>query len=428
MRIFSCVLLVLTLVLAVGATSVHAQLVTYKINFMNANPLNGPSPTAGSFVYDFTTNRFLSFKVVWAGLTFDLATAANNPYIASGGPPCLSGATGPQATFELMTNCDSIGAPGVYWDGTTPPLGGPPTDTSASFVFVGTPGYVTPPSSEIIEVYNSNVVTTTQTGIAGLGSFTATPAWYVGPPSYVGVSLGQIIRVVAGPITVPPGVPVELNLGFVDINGNSIGPSSTQTLAAGESAVLDLNAATLVQEVGQRVEVRPVVTIVNANSAPGAAAGGPPAVALPEVTEVFDTVTGFGAVLVPGNTVSSAQPAFDYQGLASGQILRLVVDAYPPNSCNATVSFADRAGNPLGQSQQVNVAPGTGTAVDLNADTVGVKVGQRIEVLPTITLAPLVAGAAPSNSLCQATVEVFDRLSGRTWTYQAGGKQLPAVQ
>jgi hypothetical protein len=215
---------------------------------------------------------------------------------------------------------------------------------------------------------------------------------------------------VAGPVYVPPGVPVEFTMGFVDVNGNAIGPSSTNTLSAGETATLDLDVNTLVKKLGQRIEVRPVVTAVGgANGAPAATA-----VSFAEVTEVIDKLTGFGQVLIPDNAGSVANPAFEYQSLAGGQTMRFNVYASAPNSCGAILSFADVHGNPIGSSQQVSLSPGTGTSLDLNANTLGLGFGKRVEVQPVLTV-------VANNSDCRGSVEVFDNLVGKTWTYQAGG-------
>jgi hypothetical protein len=61
--------------------------------------------------------------------------------------------------------------------------------------------------------------------------------------------------------------------------------------------------------------------------------------------------------------------------------------------------------------------------VNLNADSLGLKSGQRIEVLPTVSVSHY--GAAPTISLRRANVEVFDNRTGRTWTYQSGEGHPP---
>jgi hypothetical protein len=118
-------------------------------------------------------------------------------------------------------------------------------------------------------------------------------------------------------------------------------------------------------------------------------------------------------------------PTFIPQGLAGGQTMRLNVVAIPPDPCIGQLSFADKNGTLLGASMPVNLTPGTATSLDLNADSVSLKLGQRIEVQPVVSALP---SAAATNSACQGSVEVFDHLTGRTWTYQVGGSLLPAVQ
>jgi len=177
-----------------------------------------------------------------------------------------------------------------------------------------------------------------------------------------------------------------------------------------------------------RILVQPAVTVVNPNGLPSAAAAGSaPAVFIPEVTEVFDTATGFGRVLIPGDTEFAAHPTFAFQGLALGQTMQLIVSAFPNTACSATLGFADVNGNPVGATKQVNLQPGQTDSLELHADELGPAPGQRKEIQPLVS--PLVSAAAvPTNSACQATSEVFDSLTGRTWTYQPGGRELPAVR
>jgi hypothetical protein len=236
-----------------------------------------------------------------------------------------------------------------------------------------------------------------------------------------GAALGQVVRltVVAGPAIVPPGAPVEANLGFVDVNNNPIGPTAQVALNPGETASLDFNASTLVNQLGERVEVRPTLTPIFTDL---------PTPSLQASVEVFDLLTGYGTVLAPAVNAVSPAPAFLPQGLADGQTMRLIVVAYPPDPCIGLLSFADKNGTPLGSSMPVNLTPGTATSLDLNANSLGLKLGQRIEVQPAVTAQPSITSGPPITSACQASVEVFDHLTGRTWTYQLGGLQLPAVQ
>lgn len=72
----------------------------------------------------------------------------------------------------------------------------------------------------------------------------------------------------------------------------------------------------------------------------------------------------------------------------------------------------------------------TATPLVLNANQLGIEPGQRIEVLPIVNMAPSLNAGLPIDSACQASVEVIDNSTGRTGTYQTGGRrfELPAVQ
>jgi hypothetical protein len=185
-------------------------------------------------------------------------------------------------------------------------------------------------------------------------------------------------------------------------------------LTAGQTAILDLDVNTLVQTAGQRVLVRPVVSTGNPV---GAAVELPaPQVPLQVVTEVFDKATGFGTVLAPAVDVP-ANPVFAFQGLAGGQTMQLTVTAAGSAApCFATLSFADRDESPVGTSMQAALPAGQTTSLNLSADALNLKAGQRAE------LQPVVAVEASSNSSCLASAEVFDNVTGRTWTYQAAGR------
>jgi hypothetical protein len=62
-----------------------------------------------------------------------------------------------------------------------------------------------------------------------------------------------------------------------------------------------------------------------------------------------------------------------------------------------------------------------GTSLDLNANTLGLRLGKRVEVKPVLTVVAPVAGVPANNSDCRGSVEVFGNLAGKTWTYQSGG-------
>jgi len=109
----------------------------------------------------------------------------------------------------------------------------------------------------------------------------------------------------------------------------------------------------------------------------------------------------------------AANPQFGMVGLAASQTLRLNVVAFPPDPCNAQIGFLNSNGAvPQPQpGKTVTLGPGEAAFLDLSAVALGVQFGQRAELQPVVTLL-----AAPNGfSACQASAEVFDSFSGRTW-------------
>jgi hypothetical protein len=113
------------LALIVGVTAAVASPITYNISF---SPVFGvPLPTSGSFVYDSAlgpNSRFTLFSVVWGGLSFDLRTAANTPFV---GGTC--GTATSASTFSLLTTSMPCGPTSQmpFWNG----IGG----STAGFTF-----------------------------------------------------------------------------------------------------------------------------------------------------------------------------------------------------------------------------------------------------------------------------------------------------
>jgi hypothetical protein len=110
---------------------------------------------------------------------------------------------------------------------------------------------------------------------------------------------------------------------------------------------------------------------------------GPALLMLKATYEVFDSQTGLGAVLTSG--LPARRAALAPQGLAAGQIMRLIVTSIPPDPCLAALSFADSSGNPLGTTLQVDLTPGQSKALELVGPP-NLQAGQRIEVKPLVTL------------------------------------------
>jgi hypothetical protein len=319
---------------------------------------------------------------------------------------------GPGGNLFVLYN-STVGPPKAQilaFDGTTGAqltFTTPNTDAPGSFAF-GPDGNIYVPLTGMTTKYNGStgaslgVFALITTGLAEATFDVFTPA---PPPPWayfrpLSVQRFQTLRVsVAAPAVpagVPTGGPVQAVLGFVNSSGEPIGPSSTVSLNPGQVASLDLNGSTL----AALTEIRPVVTSV---AVPGAAPGIPQG-ALQASAEVFDTLTGFGSVLVrgKGNFVSAA-PLVP-QGVAYGQIMRTTAAARSDTPCSATLRFADSNGAQVGPTATVNLSPGQSTSLDFSADSLTGRVGHRIEVQPQVGLS---AAGAP-GPVCEAAVEVLD--------------------
>lgn len=241
-----------------------------------------------------------------------------------------------------------------------------------------------------------------------------------GPP--VPSWLGTVIRVsltVAGPVTPLPGVPVEAMVGFIDIDGNPLGQTTTVPLVAGHVSSVDLNSAAFVTELGRHVDVIPVVSAPEGQLLP----------AVQMTVEVFDRLTGYGAVLTSVNGLAPPPATLAPQGLAAGQTMRLTATAWPPNPiyppepCNATLSFVNSEGVAIGPSVSVNLSPGQSQSLDLKSAALNVTLGHPMLVQPVVTLQPVIGAAVAAGPACMVSSDVFDTIAGRTWTYQTANVQ-----
>ena len=247
-------------------------------------------------------------------------------------------------------------------------------------------------------------------------------------PYPVPVSAGLTLRLkVTAPLEltgpVPPGAPIEATLSFLDTNGNRIVPPQVVTVKPGETASLDLDPEAVATLTGLLKVVVPVV-----GPPPGAASVAP----LEATLELFYPTDQRGSVLAvhrpePSEPVPS--PSFGPQGLAPGQTIALLVNAippgppnHPPQPCVATLSFADKSGNPIGPSMPVDLLPGKVKSLTMGFPTPEVPPGptNRIEVQPIVTLAPAAPRPAPVISECLASAVVYDSQTGRTLSYQSG--------
>ena len=89
---------------------------------------------------------------------------------------------------------------------------------------------------------------------------------YVAAPSPPPVNpwfatIARLAITVAGPITPPPGTPVEAQLGFTDLAGKLIVPLTPVTVFTGEVAWIDVNVSQLIQAV-HYVPLRPQIAFL----------------------------------------------------------------------------------------------------------------------------------------------------------------------
>lgn len=262
-----------------------------------------------------------------------------------------------------------------------------------------------------------------------------------GPVILFPVGAAKFEKTRLGMMMEAPGGPVQAQVGFLNAEtGSLLGPLRPVTLNPGQLESVDLDLTPYVARLGQRIEVQPVI-----EPTPGAADPGPMQISATEQT--FDDLTGFQAVSAtvpqpgafgsinpgPQNLPGGVNPgpisvsALSPQILAGAQTMRFDIVALPFDSCTAQVSFNDGNGVALIPAVPVNLTPGTGTTVDLTSEAVSVRLGQNIEVQPVLTpTAPLAAVA--QNSVCIGSVEVFDQVTGRSWSHQNTMVGLPAVQ
>jgi len=235
--------------------------------------------------------------------------------------------------------------------------------------------------------------------------FLLTPAsWAQSLPNYtnfpmIGLVRGQTLQI--NVVAYPPD-PCFAQLGFQDVNGNPLGTTLSVSLQAGQSASLTLNGNSLTTVAGQRVEVQPVVTptvilgavaVVNQCNASA---------------EVYDNLLEISSVAVPGTANFLPSPVFGMIGVTVLQTMRLNVVAYPPDPCVGELSFVNAQGVQVGNTLNMQLAPGQAASLDLPGSTLVTKLGQRAEVQPVVT--------AP-NGGCIASTEVWVNALGTTSVY-----------
>jgi hypothetical protein len=215
----------------------------------------------------------------------------------------------------------------------------------------------------------------------------------------IGITRGQTLQI--NVVAFPPD-PCFAQLGFQDTYGNALGTTTTVTLQPGQSASLAINGNTVASSPGQRVQVLPTLV---PTSVVGAAAVVSQCVAS---AEVFDNVLGITSVLIPGAYGFPVNPVFGMLGVTDLQTVRLNVVAFPPDPCIGQLSFVNSNGIQVGNTFDVQLAPGQAASFDLPGSTIVSRLGQRSEVRPVVTA---------TNGGCVASAEVYLNGLGTTVVY-----------
>jgi hypothetical protein len=111
-------------------------------------------------------------------------------------------------------------------------------------------------------------------------------------------------------------------------------------------------------------------------------------------------IANFSWAQSPSNNTTN----FPMIGLVRGQTLQVNLVAFPTDPCFATIGFQNADGNPVGPTLNVALQAGQSASLALNGNTLTNTPGQRVEVLPTVTLTVGVA------SQCDASAEVYDNI------------------
>ena len=335
---------------AITTSGTGASLFAYDVKF---------GPDGNIYVSDLNSNTILRYNGTTLAYMGVFAVPPAISSISTAQPQGL--AFGPNGNLYAVCTVNDLPY-GIYnseFDGST----GTPISISTFSPIVnggdlsfGRDGFIYVPEDGVLNRYNPTTgflegVFATDSRIRGDGFIIfggPAPIDVVNLAPYGVLSIHTIrLTVVEGPVPVPPGVPVEVSLGFAGPEDHSVGPTQTVTLSPAQTASLDLDVSTVLSS--GRLELRPVVTIPA-----GAPAGG----TIEASVEVFDTANGIGSVFGRGFHSITSAPVFVPQGVPYGQNIRIIALAPTDSPCDALLSFADLNGNPVGPTKNANLQPG----------------------------------------------------------------------
>jgi hypothetical protein len=366
---------------------------------LQIDPFTGAGPPVAGWSVSWQSNGLLIPPSCGPGIDLNMqpdfvVSGAPEPGYSPSGTWYMCSAAG---GYVKVTAAWSNGTSGISYQiafAPTPPLSAPGVFNAFLTIVVGSP---------LLQFGPLGV--DAMLTIAEVTPWPAIPHWF---GSIIRVSLTEI----AGPVTPPAGGPIEAIVGFVDLNGNAVGQPTQVSLIPGQVSSVELTDNAFGNAFGH-TNVIPVV------SAPQ----GPLLPAVQLTGEVFDSLTGFGAVLTSVTGLAPPPTSLAPQGLAGGQIMRIIASAYPPNTCVATLSFANSQGVAIGPSLPVSLSPGQSTPLDLTSAALNLKFGQQMVVQPLVALQPVGSAAAVVSPACAVSSDVFDTIVGRTWTYQFANVQ-----
>ena len=270
--------------------------------------------------------------------------------------------------------------------------------------------------SASVEVFETFTGRTTAAMRLFLGASPPDPNINAQPPpdpdfAPLGAVPGQIVRLGVGRgegINATPPDPCRGVLAFLDMQSNIIGPTRAVDLAPGQMAFLDFNPSSvnaIAALSAARITVRPHLFVPPPSTIADTLGGN--IHGCQASAQVFETSTGWSVSGIPGSPglVAPPDPDFAPLGGSFGQIMRIMVSAYPPDPCSVAVGFRAGETSPPDPDRTFNLAAGQSAFADLDLSKLAGRFGVRVEVTARVVIL---------SGRCSASAEMFEVFSGRT--------------